>query len=68
MDVRQLADWGVNMDKLENGKRYNSLVINGLHFDTVKVFIMDGNIDIVDCTTGATVARVFVNDVKMLIL
>ena len=56
------------MDKLENGKRYNNLVINGIHFDTVKVYIMDGNIDIVDCTTGATVARVFVKDVKTLIL
>lgn len=53
---------------LEDGKKYNSLSINGVIFNLVRIFVLENKIEIVDNWSGLTIAFIYKNDIKTVLL
>lgn len=56
------------MIELENRKKYKSLNINGVNFDLVQVFILENKIEIVNNWSGLTIAFIYKDDIKTVII
>lgn len=53
------------MEKLEDRKKYNCLIINGIIFERIQVFIRKNYIELVD-SWGKTSAKIYKRDIKTL--
>lgn len=56
------------MIELEDKKKYKYLNINGVNFDLVQVFILENKIEIVNNWSGSTIAFIYKNDIKTVII
>lgn len=52
------------MDELEDTKKYKYLVVNGVIFESVQVFILKDLIEIVNNFTGITIAKIHKENIK----
>lgn len=52
------------MEELENQRKYNCLIINGIIFEKIQVFIEENYIELVN-SFGFTVAKVYKVDIKV---
>lgn len=55
---------GADLEKLINEKKYKSLTINNIIFESVQIFIQENNVEIVDYLWGLTVASISKSNIK----
>ena len=49
---------------LEHTKKYKELIINGVYFKSIQIFILNDMVEIVDNWSGLTIARILKDDIN----